>query len=60
MELLTAAAHDLSVMVFVFHNGELGQISQFQSIPLNRKTCTQLSDVKIRFVARAAKRHLFG
>lgn len=60
MELLTAAAHDLGVMAFVFHDGELGQISQFQSIPLNRKTCTQLSDVKIRFVARAAKRHLFG
>ena len=33
MELLTAAAHDLGVMAFVFHDGELGQISQFQSIP---------------------------
>jgi len=57
MELLTAAAHDLGVMAFVFHDGELGQISQFQSIPLNRKTCTQLSDVKIEGVAEATGAH---
>jgi acetolactate synthase-1/2/3 large subunit len=57
MELLTAATHDLGVMAFVFHDGELGQISQFQSIPLNRKTCTQLSDVKIEGVAEATGAH---
>ena len=57
MELLTAAAHDLGVMAFVFHDSELGQISQFQSIPLNRKTCTQLSDVKIEGVAEATGAH---
>lgn len=57
MELLTAATHDLGVMAFVFHDGELGQISQFQSLPLNRKTCTQLSDVKIEGVAEATGAH---
>jgi len=51
MELLTAATHDLGVMAFVSHDGELGQILQFQSISLNRKTCTQLSEVKIEGVA---------
>lgn len=53
MELLTAHAYELGVMVFVFHDGELGQISQFQKIPLNRKTCTVLSDVKVEGVAIA-------
>jgi acetolactate synthase-1/2/3 large subunit len=57
MELLTAANYDLGVMAFVFHDGELGQISQFQSIPLNRKTRTQLSDMKIEGVAEATGSH---
>lgn len=57
MELLTAATHDLGVMVFVFHDGELGQISQFQSIPLNRKTSTVLGDVKVEGVAEATGAH---
>jgi len=35
----------------------LGQISQFQSIPLNRKTCTQLSDVEVEGVADATGAH---
>jgi len=39
------------------HDGELGQISQFQSIPLNRKVCTQLSEVKIEGVAEATGAH---
>ncbi|RMG22637.1 MAG: thiamine pyrophosphate-binding protein [Bacteroidetes bacterium] len=53
MELLTATAYELGVMVYVFHDGELGQISQFQKIPLNRKTCTVLADVNIEGVAIA-------
>jgi acetolactate synthase-1/2/3 large subunit len=57
MELLTAATHDLGVMVFVFHDGELGQISQFQSIPLNRKTCTVLDDFRVEGVADAVGAH---
>lgn len=57
MELLTAATHNLGVMVFVFHDGELGQISQFQSLPLNRKTCTKLGDVKVEGIADATGAH---
>jgi acetolactate synthase-1/2/3 large subunit len=57
MELLTGVTHDLGVMVFVFHDGELGQISQFQSIPLNRKTCTVLADYKVKGIAEATGAH---
>jgi acetolactate synthase-1/2/3 large subunit len=60
MELLTAATHDLGVMVFVFHDGELGQISQFQSIPLNRKTCTVLNDFRVEGVADAVGAHFLA
>lgn len=48
LELVTASAYDIPVLIFIFNDGELGQIAQFQEIPLNRKTCTILSD-KIRF-----------
>ena len=60
MELLTAVTHDLGVMVFVFHDGELGQISQFQSIPLNRKTCTVLNDFRVEGVADAVGAHFLA
>ncbi|MBT8400564.1 MAG: thiamine pyrophosphate-binding protein [Rhodothermia bacterium] len=53
MELITAVTHSVGVVVFVFHDGELGQISQFQQIPLNRKTCTVLGDLDVGGVARA-------
>ncbi len=57
MELLTGVTHDLGVMIFVFHDGELGQISQFQQIPLNRKTCTVLADYKVQGIAEATGAH---
>ncbi|MCB0652801.1 MAG: thiamine pyrophosphate-binding protein [Saprospiraceae bacterium] len=53
MELITATTYGLGIIVFVFHDGELGQISQFQKIPLNRKTCTTLGDLKVEGVAIA-------
>ena len=53
LEILTAARMKLGAVFFVFHDGELAQISQFQQIPLNRKTCTVLSDVKIEGIATA-------
>ncbi len=53
MELLTAATHNLGIMVFVFHDGELGQISKFQEIPMNRKTCSIIGNVKIEGIAIA-------
>jgi len=52
MEIITASIHQLGVIFFVFHDGELGQISQFQSIPLNRKTCTILGDIQIEGIAQ--------
>jgi acetolactate synthase-1/2/3 large subunit len=53
MELITATTYNLGLVVFVFHDGELGQISQFQKIPLNRKTCTKLGNLNVEGVAIA-------
>ncbi|NOX36885.1 MAG: thiamine pyrophosphate-binding protein [Calditrichaeota bacterium] len=53
MELLTAATHQLGVVVFVFHDGELSQIAQAQEIPYNRKTATVLGNVQIEGMAMA-------
>ncbi len=53
LEILTAASNNLGAIFFVFHDGELGQISQFQKIPLNRKTCSVLSEIKIEGIALA-------
>lgn len=53
MELLTAATYGAAVAVFVFHDGELGQIAQFQKLPLNRKTCTVLGKLNVEGVALA-------
>lgn len=53
LEILTATRMKLGAIFFVFHDGELAQISQFQQIPLNRKTCTVLADVKIEGIATA-------
>ncbi len=53
MELMTAVNQGTGVMVFLFHDGELGQISQFQKTPLNRKTCTVLGDYNAEGIAIA-------
>ena len=57
MELLTAATHGLGVIIFVFNDGELGQISQFQKIPLNKKTCSVLGKVRLEGMATATGAH---
>jgi acetolactate synthase-1/2/3 large subunit len=44
MEIVTARALGLGIAYFVFHDGELSQISQAQDIPLKRKTCTVLGE----------------
>lgn len=51
MEMVTAFTHKLGVIIFVFHDGELGQISQFQEIPLNRKTATIIGQLNIEGIA---------
>ncbi len=53
MEILTAAINNLGVIYFVFHDGELSQISQGQEIPYNRKTCSILGTIDIGGVAKA-------
>jgi acetolactate synthase I/II/III large subunit len=53
MELATATALGLGVVVFVFNDGELAQIAQAQEIPYNRKTCTVLGPLDIAGVAQA-------
>ncbi len=53
LETLTATTYKKGVVYFVFHDGELGQISQFQKIPLKRKVATIIGDVKIKGIADA-------
>ncbi|MGD0634789.1 MAG: thiamine pyrophosphate-binding protein [Beijerinckiaceae bacterium] len=53
MELLTAAEHGLGVVIYVFNDGELSQISQAQQLPYNRKTCTVLPEIRIQGFAQA-------
>jgi acetolactate synthase-1/2/3 large subunit len=53
LELATATALQLGVIVFVFNDGELAQIAQAQQIPYNRKTCTVLGPLDVSGVAQA-------
>jgi acetolactate synthase-1/2/3 large subunit len=53
MELLTASMLNLGVIIMVFNDGELSQISQGQTIPYNRKVCTQLGKIDLEGVAIA-------
>jgi len=53
MELVTAATRGLGVAAFVFHDGTLGQIAQYQEIPLNRRTCTVLGKIDFAGLAQA-------
>ena len=53
LETLTASTQKLGVIYFIFHDGELGQISQFQKIPLKRKVATVIGDVNFKGIADA-------
>ena len=53
LEIVTATTHQAGVAFFVFHDGELSQISQGQEIPYNRKTCTVLGPIRLEGVALA-------
>ena len=44
LELLTAATYGAAPVVIVLRDGKLGQIAQFQKLPLNRETCSVLPD----------------
>jgi acetolactate synthase I/II/III large subunit len=53
MEILTASTYKKGIVYFVFHDGELGQISQFQKIPFKRKTASVIGNINIKGVADA-------
>ncbi|MDR2853523.1 MAG: thiamine pyrophosphate-binding protein [Burkholderiaceae bacterium] len=53
LEIITAAEHRLGVVYYVFNDGELSQISQIQTLPYNRKTCSVLPEVRLRGIAEA-------
>ncbi len=53
LELLTAASYRVAPLVTVLRDGRLGQIAQFQKVPLNRETCSVLPDYSLEDLARA-------
>lgn len=53
LELITAASYGIAPLVCVLRDGRLGQIAQFQKVPLNRETCTVLPDYSVEDLARA-------
>ena len=53
LELATAAAEQLGLVVWVFDDGELSQIAQAQSAPYNRKVCTVLPALDLAGLAQA-------
>ncbi len=59
MELLTGGAYRATPLVCVLRDGKLGQIAQFQRIPLNRETCTVLPDYSVAGVAQAVGASFF-
>jgi acetolactate synthase-1/2/3 large subunit len=53
MEIMTASRNELGIVYYVFHDGALSQIAQFQDLPYNRRTCTELGAFRIEGVATA-------
>lgn len=53
LEAITAAAYEIPLVLFIFNDGELGQIAQFQKTPLNRKTCSVIGKANFEGVAIA-------
>ncbi|TGM12052.1 thiamine pyrophosphate-binding protein [Leptospira selangorensis] len=52
LELLTASTNSVGVVICVFYDGELSQISQGQQIPYSRKTCTILGELQLEGIAQ--------
>ncbi|MFB2531964.1 thiamine pyrophosphate-binding protein [Paracoccus sp. p4-l81] len=53
MELLTARAQGLGLVIFVFNDGALSQIAQAQKLPYGRQACTDLPGLDVAGVAQA-------
>ncbi len=54
LELITASSYEIAPIIFIFNDGELGQISQFQKVPLKRKTCSILGNINFEGLAITA------
>ncbi len=55
LELIAGGAAGATPVVVVLRDGRLGQIAQFQRIPLNRETCTVLPPFDVEDLARATR-----
>ena len=55
LELLTASANGASPLVCVLRDGKLSQIAQFQKVPYNRETCSELPDFSLKGIAAAIR-----
>jgi acetolactate synthase-1/2/3 large subunit len=53
LELLTAVAEEIPVLVLVLRDRELAQIAQFQSVAMSRKTNSILGEYRLEGIARA-------
>jgi len=53
LELVTAFTYKLGVIIFVFHNSELGAISQFQESTINHKDESIISEIDVKGVTEA-------
>ncbi|MBK8501996.1 MAG: thiamine pyrophosphate-binding protein [Saprospiraceae bacterium] len=51
LELVTAASYGVAPIIFLFNDGELGQITQFQKTPLNLRTCSVLGKIDFKGLA---------
>ncbi len=60
LELLTAVNAGLGVLLCVLRDGKLGQIAQFQKIPLNRETCSELYPYSVEGMARTVGARYFA
>ncbi len=59
LELLTGGAYQASPLVCILRDGKLGQIAQFQKIPLNQETCSVLPDYSVAGIAQAVGASFF-
>lgn len=53
LELISASNYGIAPMIFVMNDGELGQIAQFQRIPLNRAASSRLHPFDLASYAKA-------
>ncbi|MFV0531377.1 MAG: thiamine pyrophosphate-binding protein [Flavobacteriales bacterium] len=53
LELITAKNYEIAPVFFVFNDGELGQIAQFQKVPLKNKTCSVIGNFNFEGLAIA-------